>query len=97
MRGCRISAVGQESLDIRAIILVLAGLRDCDAVESDAILTEQWVKEIIGHGRVVRSVHILSRNPIDQFTPDVYFDIETYVGIVIGRYKNSRSFLSTGR
>jgi len=40
MRGCRIGAVGQESLEIRAIILVLARLRLFDAVESDVTLTE---------------------------------------------------------
>jgi len=89
MRGCRIGAVRQASLEIRAIIIVFARLRDCDAIEKNVKLAEQWVEEIIGHGRVVRSVHILSRNPVDPFTPDIEFDIETYVVIVIGRYKKS--------
>ena len=54
------------------------------------------MEEIIGHGRVVRSVHILSRNTGDQFTPDVEFDFETYVCIVIGRYKELQIVLIYG-
>jgi len=38
--GSRIGAVGQESLNIRSIILVLARLRDRDAIENDVTLTE---------------------------------------------------------
>ena len=41
MRGFHTGAVGQESLEIRAIIIVNARLRDCDAIESDVTLTEQ--------------------------------------------------------
>ena len=41
MRGCRIGAVGQESLEIRVIIILIARLRDCDVIESDVTLTEQ--------------------------------------------------------
>ena len=44
------------------------------------------MEEIIGHGREVRKVYILSRSR-DQFTLDVEFDIEMYVPIFIGRYK----------
>ena len=33
-------AVGHESLEILAIVLLLTGLRDCDAIESDVSLTE---------------------------------------------------------
>jgi len=61
MCGCRIRAVGQESLEIRTIILVLARLRDCGAIEVDVTLTEERVEEIIGDGRVVRNVHIIPR------------------------------------
>jgi len=61
MRGCRIGAVGKESLEIRAIIIVLARLRDCGAIENDVTLTEERVEEIIGDGRVVGSVYIILR------------------------------------
>jgi len=47
MCGCRIGAVGQESIQIRAIIIVLAGLRDCGAIENDCKLTEERVEEFI--------------------------------------------------
>ena len=40
-RGCRIGAVGEENLEIRALIIVLASLRDCGAIESDVTLTEE--------------------------------------------------------
>ena len=39
--GCRIGAVGQESLEVRAIIVVLAQLRDCGAIENDITLPEE--------------------------------------------------------
>ena len=85
MRCCRIGVVGHDSLEIRAIIIVLARLRDRDAIESDVTLTEQRVEEIIVHRRLVRNVDILPRIG-DQFTPNVEFDIEMYVVIFIGRY-----------
>ena len=44
------------------------------------------MEEIIGHARVVRKVHILSRGR-DQFILDVEFDIENNVRVVIGIYK----------
>ena len=40
-RGSRIAAVGQESLVIRAIIIVFPRLRYVGAIECDVILTEQ--------------------------------------------------------
>jgi len=61
MCGSRIGAVGQESLEIRAIFTMLARLRDCGAIENDVTLTEERVDEIIGDGRVVRNVHIIHR------------------------------------
>jgi len=61
MCGSRFGAVGQVSLEIRSIIIVLARLRDCGAIENDVTLTEERVKEIIGDGRVVRNVHIIPR------------------------------------
>ena len=85
-RGCRIGAIGQDSLAIRAIIIVLATLNDFGAIESEVTLAELRVEEIIGHGRVVSSVHILPRTG-EQFTPDVELDIEIYVRIYIRRYK----------
>ena len=39
--GSRIGAVGQESLEIRAIIIVLSRLRDCGAIENIVTLTEE--------------------------------------------------------
>ena len=42
-------------------MIMLTGLRDVEAIEIDATLTELGVEEIIGHARVVRKVHILSR------------------------------------
>ena len=59
--GSRVGAVGQENLEIRAIIIVLARLRDCGAIENDFTLTEERVVEIIGDGRDVRKVHIIPR------------------------------------
>jgi len=44
MRGCCIVAVGQESLEIRALIIVLARLRDGYDIESDITLTEKRVE-----------------------------------------------------
>jgi len=41
MYGCRIVPVGQKSLEIRAIIIVFARLRDCGAIENDVTLTEE--------------------------------------------------------
>ena len=41
MCGCLIGVVGQESLEIRAIIIVLARLRDCGAIENNVTLTEE--------------------------------------------------------
>jgi len=41
MRGYSIGALCKESLDIRATIIVLARLRDCDTNESDVTLTEK--------------------------------------------------------
>jgi len=38
--GCRIDAISQESLNIRAIIIVLTRLRDCGAIENDGTLTK---------------------------------------------------------
>jgi hypothetical protein len=70
MRDCLITAVGQERLEIRAIMIVFTSLRDVDSVETDVTLTEQRVKKIVGHDRVVRIVHVLPR-ALDQFTPDV--------------------------
>jgi len=74
MCGCRIVAVGQESLQIRAIIVVLAGLRDCGAIENDFTLTEERVEEIIDDARVVRSVQIIPRT-LDKFPADVELNI----------------------
>jgi len=59
MRGCRIGAVDQENLEIRAIITVLARFLDCEAIESEVTFTEELVEEIFGDGPVVRSIHIL--------------------------------------
>ena len=56
------------------IMIVLVRLRDGDAIDSDVKLTEQGVEEIIGHGREVRKVHILSWSR-DSFTPDIEFHI----------------------
>jgi len=39
MLGCRIGAVSQESLEIKAKVIALASLRNCDATESDLTLT----------------------------------------------------------
>ena len=72
MRGCPIGAVGQVNIEIRAIFIVLACLGECEAIEGDVELTEQLVETIYGHGRVVRSVHIIPRTA-DQFTPEVEF------------------------
>jgi len=55
-------------------MILLARLSDGDAIENDVILTEQRLKEIIGHGREFRKVHILSRSR-NQFNSDVDFDI----------------------
>jgi len=61
MCGSRIGALGQVSVEIRAIIVVLARLRDCGTIENDVILIEERVDEIIGNGRVDRNVHIIPR------------------------------------
>ena len=67
-------------------MIVFVCVRDGDTIDSDVTLTDQGVEKIIGHGREVCKVHILSRSP-DQFSPEVDFDIYIYVRIVIGRYK----------
>jgi len=59
--GCRIEAVGKESLQIRTIIIVIAGLRYCGAIENDGTLTEERVEEIIDDARVDRNDHIIPR------------------------------------
>ena len=41
MCGCRIGAEGQESLNIRAIIIVIARLCDCGAIENYTTVTEK--------------------------------------------------------
>jgi len=64
---------------------MLAGLRDVDAFKGDVTLTEEGVDEIICHARVVRKIHILSRQ-VYQFTSDVQFGIYINVCVVIGRY-----------
>ena len=85
MRGCRIGAVGKESLEIRAIIIVLARLRDCGAIENDVTLTEERVEEIFVDGRVGRNVHVIPRTR-EEFTSCVEIYIEMYVVFFIGRY-----------
>ena len=59
MRGCRIVAVVQESLEIRVIIIMLARLCESDTIQGVVTLTEQRVEEIIGYSHVVCKVHIL--------------------------------------
>jgi len=44
MRDCSIGALGQESLVIRAIIIVLGGLRDVDAINCNVTLDREWRK-----------------------------------------------------
>jgi hypothetical protein len=39
-------------------MIVFSSPRDVEVVESDVTWTEQRVEEIVGHGRVVRVVHI---------------------------------------
>ena len=53
------------------------------------------MEEIIGHSRVVRSVHILPRTG-DQFNLDVEFYTEMYVGITISRHKKLHIILIHG-
>jgi len=55
-------AVVHRILEIRAIMLVLARLRNGDTVESDVTSTQQTVEEIIGHARGNHEVQILSRS-----------------------------------
>ena len=95
MRCCSIRAVVHESLEIREIILVLARLRDGEAVDSDVTLTVQRAMEIIGHVRGVRKGHILSRSR-NKFPTEVDFHILIYVRIVIGRYKDFKIVLIDG-
>ena len=71
---------------------MLARLRDGDTIQNDVALTEERVKETIGHGCVVLSVHILSRNR-DQFTSVVEFDIKLHVRIDIVKYKKFQIIL----
>ena len=61
MCGSRIGVLGQVSLEIRAIIIVIVRLGVCGNTENDVTLTEERVEEIIGDGRVVRNVHIIPR------------------------------------
>ena len=74
MRGCRVCAIVHKGLEIRAIMIVVACLRIGDAIDGDVIFTEQRKKEITGHTRGVRKVHILSRSR-NQFNSDVEFDL----------------------
>jgi len=53
------------------------------------------VEEIIRHALGVRKVHVLSRGR-DQFTPDIKFDIEINVRVVIGWYKKFQIVLIDG-
>jgi len=53
------------------------------------------VEEIIGDGRVVRSVHILPRTR-DSFTLEQEFDIEMYVVIFIDSYYKFQIILIDG-
>ena len=53
---------------------MLARLRHVDAIEGDVTLTEEGVKKIICHARVVLKIHILSRARY-QFTSEVEFHI----------------------
>jgi len=61
MCGSRIGVLGQVSLEIRAIIIVIVRLGVCGNTENDVTLTEERVEEIIDDGRVVRNVHIIPR------------------------------------
>ena len=47
MCGCRIGAVGQESLSMKAIIVVLARFRDCGAIENAGKLKSEWRKLLV--------------------------------------------------
>jgi len=73
MRDCFSCAVGHQSFEIRAIMIMLTRLRDGDDIESDVILTEEGVEKFICHAREIRNVHILSRGR-DEFTSDIEFD-----------------------
>jgi len=58
-------------------------------------LLEQRLGENFGHDHEAGKVHILSRN-LDKFTPDVEFDIEIYLRVVIGRFKKFQIVLVDG-
>jgi len=51
-------------------MILLARLRDGDAIESYITMAAQGVEEIICHARVVRKVHIVSGSRY-QFTSDI--------------------------
>ena len=76
-------------------MILFAGFADGDAIESDGRLNKQRLEEIIGDARDVRKAHILSQG-LNQFTPDVEFDIWINLRIVIGRYKKLQIVLIYG-
>ena len=59
VRVCSMCAVGRDSLQIGAIILVLVRLGR--AVESDVTVTEQGMEVIDGHGHRVSQIKIFPR------------------------------------
>jgi len=40
MSGCGVKAIGQQNFEIRAVLLMLANLRDVDTIESDVTRIE---------------------------------------------------------
>jgi len=88
-------AIDPKSLKIERIMIALTCMRNGDAIESDVTMTEQRVEETIGHARDERKDHIHFRGR-NQYTPDVEFDIEIYILLVIGRYKKFQIVKSTG-
>ena len=48
MRGCRIVAMGQKSLEIRAIIIVLARLHDGNDTQCDVTLNRYFRRDLRG-------------------------------------------------
>ena len=67
-------AIGKESFNIAAIIIILVRLCDSDSVQRDWIQNKQGEYKIIVHECCVDHIHILS-SARDQFNGNVAFYI----------------------
>jgi len=78
-----VTDVRQYGLQKRTIIVEFGRLGYCQAVQSDATLTEERMQKVIHHSREIR---VIQSRPIrlGQLTTNVELYMQIYVNVIIG-------------